>query len=275
MECPQDEKALRARFARDYELARLPAVQEIERRVLGCDYGGTSWTTKDEAIRIRDLLGLRRGVRLLDVGSGSGWPGLYLAKLAGCNVVLVDTPLTGLQIAIERAKSEDLQRRCRVLAADGAALPFAEGGFDAISHSDVLCCLPAKRSVLKECRRVARQGARMVFSVIAPARSLSPEGRRLALDAGPPYVEVPADYGELLREANWRMIERIDVTNEFLHSLKLRDAAMEATKDAVVAALGAEDFDARRQKRHATMSAVADGLLKREIFVALAAGAVP
>ena len=242
---------------------------EIERRVLGCDYGGTSWTTRDEAIRIREFLDLRPGVRLLDVGSGSGWPALYLAKLAGCEVFLTDTPVNGLQIAIGRAKSDGLEARSRAFGATGAALPFAESMFDAISHSDVLCCLPSKLAVLEECRRVARSNARMAFSVIAPAHSLSSEDRRRVLETGPPYVEAPDDYAVLLRAAGWHMVERIDVTNEFMRSIELRDAAMESTKDAVVALLGIEEFDTRAQRRQATRSAVADGLLRREIFVAI------
>ena len=205
---------------------------EIERRVLGCDYGGTSWTTRDEAIRIREFLDLRPGARLLDVGSGSGWPALYLAKLAGCEVFLTDTPVNGLQIAIGRAKSDGLEARSRALGATGAALPFAESTFDAISHSDVLCC-----------RRV--------------------------LETGPPYVEAPDDYAVLLRAAGWHMMERIDVTNEFMRSIELRNAAMESTKAAVVALLGMEEFHTRAQRRQATRSAVADGLLRREVFVAI------
>ena len=35
----------RCDFAGSYELSRLPAVKALERDVLGCDYGGTSWTT--------------------------------------------------------------------------------------------------------------------------------------------------------------------------------------------------------------------------------------
>lgn len=29
-----------------YELSRLPAMRRVEESVLGCDYGGTSWTTR-------------------------------------------------------------------------------------------------------------------------------------------------------------------------------------------------------------------------------------
>jgi protein-L-isoaspartate O-methyltransferase len=38
------------------------------------------------------LLGLDPTVRLLDVGAGSGWPALYLAKISGCDVTMSDIP---------------------------------------------------------------------------------------------------------------------------------------------------------------------------------------
>jgi hypothetical protein len=38
-------------------------------------YGGASWTTKAEADRVGRLLDLAPLDRLLDIGSGAGWPG--------------------------------------------------------------------------------------------------------------------------------------------------------------------------------------------------------
>ena len=87
---------LACRFAKDAEFARSAAMRELERSVCGCDYGSTSWTTRVEAERIAQLLELRRNGKLLDVGAGSGWPGLYLAQLTGCNVVLVGVSLANL-----------------------------------------------------------------------------------------------------------------------------------------------------------------------------------
>ena len=153
-------------FSRDYELGRAAVLRELECCVLGCDYGGTSWTTRVEASRIAELLDLCSGAKLLDVGAGSGWPALFLAQTTGCDATLVDLPLTGLRVAVERAVTDGLAQRCSVVVADGAALPFKDGSFDAVSHSDVLCCLPDKLATLQACRRVARAGAKMAFSVI-------------------------------------------------------------------------------------------------------------
>ena len=183
-----------ARFSRDYELIGSVPMRHLERTVLGCDYGATSWTTRHEAVRIAELLQLNASKRLLDVGAGAGWPGLYVAQLTGCEVALTDLPLVGLEIARERAARDGLMQRCTVLVADGAALPFADASFDAVSHSDVLCCMPTKLEMLQECRRVARSGSRMVFSVIAPAVSLSEAERQRAIASGPEIVDVPEGY---------------------------------------------------------------------------------
>ncbi len=75
-----DEQAVISRFSDRYEVARAEVLLEIERAVCGCDYGGTSWTTLGEARNVVEMLGLRPGRRLLEVGAGAGWPGLFIAK---------------------------------------------------------------------------------------------------------------------------------------------------------------------------------------------------
>ena len=79
------------------------------------------------------------GVSLLDLGAGSGWPGLYLAKVTGCRVVLADQPAEGLRIARQRALEDGITDRCGIVQSSGDPLPFRSGVFDAVTHTDVLC----------------------------------------------------------------------------------------------------------------------------------------
>jgi ubiquinone/menaquinone biosynthesis C-methylase UbiE len=242
----------------------------LERHVLGCDYGGTSATTRSEADRIASRLALRPGIHLLEVGAGSGWPGLYLAKSSGCEVTLADVPLAGLRAAMERASADGLARRSAAVAADGAKLPFRDRAFDAVSHSDVLCCMPQKLEMLRECRRVARDGARMEFSVIAIAPNLSDAERRIAIDGGPSFVEAPDDYGALLAQSGWRLAERTDVTAALGQAVRrLVEGTIERT-DALTEVLGAEEFAERMERRRAALAATERGVLTRELFLVLA-----
>lgn len=107
--------------------------------MIGANFGVDGYTTIEQADELTRRLELRPGLRLLDLGSGQGWPGVYLAKTTGCQVVLTDLPLEGLRIAAARAVTEGLAGRCAVVAAGGRHLPFAAETFDAIVHTDVLC----------------------------------------------------------------------------------------------------------------------------------------
>ena len=120
-----------------YRSASSPSVAQLEHRVLGCSYGGNSFTDVADARAIAELLNLDAASALLDVGTGSGWPGVFFGKETGCRVVLTDIAVDGLVLAAQRARSEGVN--ADIVAASGELLPFRSHMFDAITHSDVLC----------------------------------------------------------------------------------------------------------------------------------------
>ena len=124
-------------FNERYRLVAEPAMRRAEIRVIGSDYGATSYTTRAQADRLAGLLELGRRKLLLDVGSGTGWPGIYVARSTGCRVVLTDFPLEGLRIAARRMQDEGVEGG--VVAAFGDSLPLRDHAFDAATSSDVLC----------------------------------------------------------------------------------------------------------------------------------------
>lgn len=115
------------------------AVLSLERSVFGSDYGATGWTSPEQANELCDRLELGSDDRLLDLGSGRGWPGLYLAARSGCSVVLVDEPSEALRQAIERARRDEMADQVTAVAASADALPLLPSSFDAVVHTDVLC----------------------------------------------------------------------------------------------------------------------------------------
>ncbi len=127
------------RFDERYGEGQNKATVALEREVIGGDYGANSYTTRDQADALIEQLQLRRHQRLLDIGSGRGWPGLYLSKHSGCRVVLTDLPVVALREAGRRARKDRIDNRSERIVAGGSTLPFRPRSFDAIVHSDVLC----------------------------------------------------------------------------------------------------------------------------------------
>lgn len=128
-----------AQFAARYAQGRVPAVLATERESVGSDYGATGYTTVAQADLLSDELGLGPGDRLLDIGSGCGWPGLHIAARTGCSVVVTDLTLPGVQRARDRAVLDAMGARAAVAVANGRQLPFRPESFDAVVVADVLC----------------------------------------------------------------------------------------------------------------------------------------
>jgi SAM-dependent methyltransferase len=268
MSCSPEEWAQRDRLEELYVRAQSPVMRSIERRVCGCDYGGSSWTTRDEAERMGAILGLRPGLRLLDVGAGSGWPALYLAKKSGCDVALVDLPLSGLRIASQRALEDGVSGTCWVALANAASLPFRDASFDAVSHSDALCCLREKRAVLEACRRVIRDRGRMAFSVISIAPGLSHDDYRRAVDNGPEFIESETGYPTMLGQTGWRVLDCQDITGDYASSIRRQLSADEDFGEALNGLIGPAEFAERQAEWRSKLAALGEGLLRRELFVA-------
>jgi ubiquinone/menaquinone biosynthesis C-methylase UbiE len=133
-----DELQARALFDERYGIALSSVARQIERRVIGGDWGANGYTMA-QADTLAHGLGLSAADRLLDLGTGRGWPGLYLAARTGCRVVVTDLPLQGLREAADRAAAEGLAARAGMVVAAASGLPFRAGSFDAIVHTDVLC----------------------------------------------------------------------------------------------------------------------------------------
>lgn len=255
-------------FTDSYELSKLPAMKAVERQVLGCDYGGTSWTTAKQVPHILSSLRLDAGKRLLEAGCGAGWPALYVSRISGCSATLLDMPLNALQQAAARAQADGTADRVALVNGSATDLPLADGVFDGIGHSDVLCCLAEKREMLEECRRVIKDSGRMHFSVIRPAHGLDETEQAVAEDLGPPYVAIDRPYSELLGETGWRVNERVDLSDEYAASVDRLVAGLGNAVDELEGAFGPEAFADNLDRRSRQAQCVRDGILVRVAIVA-------
>jgi len=257
-------------FAGSYDLSRLPQIKKLEQAALGCDYGGTSWTTRQQVDQILECLQLETTSRLLDIGSGAGWPGLLLGQLSGCDLTLLDIPLNALTQAAERALKDGMAEKVNIISGSGTSLPFQDASFDRISHSDVLCCLPEKLQLLRESRRVSQDGARMHFSVILPADNLTQSERETVLQTGPPFIGVNGTYSKLLAAAGWQVLERVDVTTAYRNSLQRLVDGIHKNEIELTELFGEQDLTSKREHREDQIELIDKGYMIRETFLAVA-----
>jgi SAM-dependent methyltransferase len=114
-----------------------------------------------------ERLGIADDQQHLDIASGSGEPGLTVAKLAPRgHVVLTDLAAEMLDIAARRANAQGITNvETKVYSADD--LPFGEAAFDSISVRFGYMFFPDVVTATAEFARVLKPGGRVCSSVWA------------------------------------------------------------------------------------------------------------
>lgn len=164
-----------------------------------------------------DLLAADLSETVLDIGYGTGKSVLALARAVGPNgrVCGIDISEGMTAVAQERVVEAGLGDRVSFTCGDAAALPFEESMFDAIFTSFTLELFdtPEIPTVLGECRRVLRDGGRLVVVSLAKKEGLAVrlyewghEKMPSLLDCRPIYVP------EAVAEAGFGVIEKIEMS---------------------------------------------------------------
>ena len=118
-----------------------------------------------------DLLNLRPGQKVLDLGCGEGRHSIHLALSDAVEVYGFDLNEADVRTAVERAApffAEDtVPGRLLLGVGNGLKLPFAADSFDVVICSEVLEHIEDYRGVLSEIHRVLKPGG--IFAATVPA----------------------------------------------------------------------------------------------------------
>ena len=161
--------------------------------------------------RLRRLLTLAGGERVLDVGAGAGALAIALGPLVR-HVVGVDIVPELLAEGRKRAPAN-----VELVEADATALPYERGSFDLVCTARTLHHLPRPEVVLAEMSRVLRPGGTMlVVDQLAPNDSLAAiELNRFERARDPSTTRILADVDlRGLFEANGLVLRQAEVVRE-------------------------------------------------------------
>jgi hypothetical protein len=106
------------------------------------------------------------------------------------------------------------------------------------------------------------------FTIFVP-EGLSEAEYRLALRSGPGWVSSRRRHHiEMLRSAEFRDVEEIDLTAEFLETARAWRRGFDRFAAEIIAADGEEIFRERRAEGMAQLRAIEAGVLRRAMFLA-------
>jgi SAM-dependent methyltransferase len=224
-------------FTTDAEVA-------VRHQTYGEDIGQSSWMTASEWLRSADQLGVTAASEVLEVGSGSGGPAIYLELKRGCRITGVDINEHGVRNAIALAANRGVGDRVdfRVINA-GATLPFPAARFDAILSNDAMCHIERRLDVLRDWHRVLRPGARALFTdAMVITGPVSHQELAIRSSIGFYLFVPPGENERLLRQAGFELVGVEDLTGSAAEISRRWCDAREEHREALIQREGLENF---------------------------------
>jgi ubiquinone/menaquinone biosynthesis C-methylase UbiE len=216
----------------------------VRRETYGEDLGQTSWMTASEWLAFADLLRITQSSEVLEVGSGSGGPAVYLALVRGCRITGVDVNEHGVRNAARLAEGRGIAERTQFRALDASQpLPFADASFDAVVANDAICHIGRRPSALREWHRVLRPGGRAIFTdALVITGIVSNEELAIRSSIGFYLFVPPGENERLLRDAGFTLLQVEDLTENAAEVSRRRRDARARHREALVAREGEANF---------------------------------
>ncbi len=219
--------------------------QAVRAETYGEDIGQSSWMTADELRHFIELLSINESTNVLEVGSGSGGPALFLAETTGCRVTGVDVNEFGVKNANELAHNRKLNSHAQFEEIDASKpLPFKPDLFDVVFSNDVLCHVPKRQNVLNEWYRVLKPGGKMLFTdalVITGIVSHEEIAERSSI--GLYYFLPPGENERMIAAVGFQDILAEDLTNAAADVSKRWHDAREKHREALLKIESEENFN--------------------------------
>ena len=188
----------------------------------------------------------REGMRVLDIGSGSGETILAIAEKVGPKgkAVGIDFSAEGVRLARENAVKRGLEGIAEFHEANAVELPFPDDSFDSVVSECVVCLVQDKQKALNEKVRVLKHGGRVVMHDViiwAPMPQTMREDRGLYCGCVGGAVGLN-EYVEMMKKARLTDIKTVDFTRDAKKTLSLDSVTQGLKKRKTKAAREIVDF---------------------------------
>ncbi|CAL9240548.1 unnamed protein product [Arabidopsis halleri] len=188
-----------------------------------------------------DMLDLKPGQKVLDVGCGIGGGDFYMAENFDVDVVGIDLSVNMISFALEHA----IGLKCSVEfeVADCTKKEYPDNTFDVIYSRDTILHIQDKPALFRTFYKWLKPGGKVLITDYCRSpKTPSSDFANYIKQRGYDLHDVQA-YGQMLRDAGFEEVTTEDRTDQFMKVLKRELDAVEKEKEEFISDFSEEDYE--------------------------------
>ncbi|KAK7066305.1 hypothetical protein SK128_005080 [Halocaridina rubra] len=209
---------------------------------------GHTWVSTGGEATTREFcgtLGLKPGLKVLDVGCGTGGSAFFMARHYGVQVHGVDISTNMINIALERLGHGESRVRSRIQfeIQDISDAEYKDDSYDVIYSRDCILHIQDKVKLFTKIHRWLKPGG-LLFSTdyCRGAGQSSKEYLEYEKKSSSAF-ETVASYGSILKEIGFKDVEAKDLAERFYAIQKEELEAFIPTKEAFIQEYSLQEFE--------------------------------
>jgi len=162
-------------------------------------------------------LGLKPGMKVIDVGCGIGGPMMEIARFSGANVEGINNNDYQIKRGRDRVEKGGLEKQCTFIKGDFMHIPQPDNTYDACYAIDATCHAPDKVGIYSEIMRVLKPGAYAAVYEWCMTDKYDPNNKvhqeikhNVEIGDGLPSLDTTRDVVEALKKCGWEIVEYED-----------------------------------------------------------------
>jgi len=194
-----------------------------------------------------ELLDLKPGMKVLDIGSGAGGSAFFMARNYGVDVHGIDlsTNMNAISLEYRLQMEPEVKHRCNFYIEDADKMEFPENFFDVVYSRDTIMHFKDKEreKLYKNILKTLKPGGKLMISDYCRGEKQSPQ---VFLDyekqRGYNLHTVKA-YGKTLEKTGFSKVVALDKTNLMVNIMKMELKKFYEIKDSYIKKFSQKDFD--------------------------------
>jgi len=229
---------------------------------------GGETTTKE----FLDLVDLRPGMKVLDIGSGAGGSAFYMARNFGVDVTGLDlsTNMNGISLEYRNQMEPEVKFRTNFYIEDANKVELPENFYDVVYSRDTIMHFKDKEreNLYKKLLKTLKPGGKLLVSDYCRGEKTSPQVF-LDYEKQRGYnLWTVKRYGKMLETTGFSKVAALDKTNLMINIMKMELKKFYAIKDSFIKKFSQKDFDDLDEGWKEKLVWCPDGLMAWGLFIA-------